>query len=328
MGNTYNRIYTPEVYDKVNPENKEICSDFLTECKAQKKSEGTIKQYANDLRILCCYVYRYVNNKSFLDLTKRDFRNFVLHCTDEYGMSSARVNRLLSAIHSLFSFCEDDDELYEDYDRNASAKVKGLPKQQIREMVFIPNDILQQLYDKFMEEKRFRDATLLAILYESGCRKNEIIQVRRDSITDDGHSTNQVIGKRGKKFKCIYFSHTKEAFKEYEKTRTDKSEYLFSNLNGEPVSSLTLYNWVKNWVKDLEELSEEDYSGLNVHSFRHCFIQNCSDGTHWICDEFGTGAIPIEKIKILAHHENVSTTDSYRANDEEKDIENLFGIKL
>ena len=184
-----------------------------------------------------------------------------------------------------------------------------------------------------MKEERYKEATLLALLYESGCRKNEILQVKRDSITDEGNATNQVIGKRGKKFRCLYFSHTKEAFKKYDEQRKkskngDKSDILFITNSGAPATSGALYDWVKGWIKDLKVIDEEDYTGLNVHSFRHCFIQNCSDGTHWICKENGLGAIPIEKIKVLAHHENVSTTDSYRANDEEKDIEELFGIKL
>ena len=33
----YNRIYTPEKWERVNPENKSILQDFLAEYKQQKK---------------------------------------------------------------------------------------------------------------------------------------------------------------------------------------------------------------------------------------------------------------------------------------------------
>ena len=89
-------------------------------------------------------------------------------------MSGARRNRILSVIHMLTEFLENDVDEYEEYERSASAKIKGVEKGKVRTILFIENDIIQKLYDKFMKEERYRDATLLAILYESGCRRNEI----------------------------------------------------------------------------------------------------------------------------------------------------------
>nr|DAD56022.1 MAG TPA: hypothetical protein [Bacteriophage sp.] len=39
----YNKIYTPEKWEQVNKENKELITDFITECKAKRRSEGTQK---------------------------------------------------------------------------------------------------------------------------------------------------------------------------------------------------------------------------------------------------------------------------------------------
>ena len=44
-GKVYNKVYTPEKWELVNEENKNIIEDFLTEYKQQKKSDNTIKQY-------------------------------------------------------------------------------------------------------------------------------------------------------------------------------------------------------------------------------------------------------------------------------------------
>ena len=136
-------------------------------------------------------------------------------------MSNARINRIMSCIRMLCSFLEDDEDDYEDYDRSAAAKIKGLPKEPVRDIDFIPNDTIEKLYDKFMEEKRYRDATLLGILYDSGVRKNEVLQVEKDSIKEDGNATNKVRGKRGKIFPVLYFNHTKKAFKLYKETKED-----------------------------------------------------------------------------------------------------------
>lgn len=324
----YNKIFDEEKWKKVNPENKTIMDDFLQEMKAQKKSDGTLLQYKNDLRILLIYVLDNEDNKSLLELKKRSYRNFVLYCDEEWHLSNARINRLMSATRMICAYLEDDEDEYEDYERSAAAKIKGLPKQRVRDINFIPNEDIEALYQKFMDEERYRDATLLGILYDSGCRKNEILQVEKATIIDDGNATNKVIGKRGKVFPVLYFNHTKTAFKKYNETRKDDNPMLFVTGTGATATSSSLYDWVINWKKDLKEISGVDYDNLNVHTFRHCYIENLLNGSHWLCHELNLGAVPLEKIKSLAHHENSDTTLKYAINDENKDIEELLGIKL
>ena len=328
MAQVYNKIYTPEKWEKVNPENKHIIDDFILEYKARKKSEGTIKQYYNDARIVAIYCLEHLDNKSFLELTRRDFRNFMIHAQDEWHLSAARCNRELSMIHMMLAYCEDDTDEYEDYDRNASEKIKGIPKEEIRDIIFVPDEDIEALYNKLMKEERYKEATLLGILYDSGCRKHEILQVERASITDEGNATNIVRGKRGKKFRVLYFQRTKDAFKKYEETRTDDSPMLFINGIGETATSGNVYDWVKRWVKDLKEVTGNDYDGLTVHRFRHCFVNNLKNGTHYLCTTMGLGALPIEKIQLLCHHGSADMTLSYAEKNDDKEIEDLFGIKL
>ena len=136
----------------------------------------------------------------------------------------------------ILDMAENDDDIYEDYTRNASEKIKGVPKNAVREIVFVPDEDITLLYNRLMEQERYKEATLLGLLYDSGCRKNEIAQVTRSSITEDGNSSNIVKGKRGKQFRCLYFSRTKEAFKKYNATRTDDLDALFINAEGKPAT--------------------------------------------------------------------------------------------
>jgi len=322
----YNKIYNDEEWLLVNQDNKDILEDYITELRAQKKKETTIFQYKNDLRIVCIYVLRKCSNKSFLELGRKDFRKFVLWLTDDCEVSNARANRLMSAVRTLLAYLEEDDD-YEDYEINQAAKVKGLPKEGVRDIVFLDNDLIIKLYEKFMKEERYKEATLLGILYDSGSRKNEILQVLRSSIQEDKNSSNIVIGKRGKKFPVLYFRLTKEAFTKYDATRTDDLDALFITSLGTAATSASIYDWVTSWKKDLKELSGTDYE-INVHTFRHCFINNFLNGTHYLCSELNLGAVALEKVKALAHHESSDTTLGYAQNDENRDIEELLGIKL
>ena len=108
MAQVYNKIFDEEKWGKVNKENKAIIDDYIMELKAQKKSQGTIKQYFNDLRIVAIYVLEMCDNRSFIELNRKDFRRFVLWLTDDLGVSNARANRLMSAVRTLLSYLEDD----------------------------------------------------------------------------------------------------------------------------------------------------------------------------------------------------------------------------
>ena len=126
----YNNFYTPELWAQVNKENKLIIDDFIAEYKQRKKSKNTIYSYFQDLRIIMIYILKEHQNKSVLEMTKKDFRGMSLYFTDECGMSSARTNRLKSSINSLLTFCEDDDDY--DYEVNTAKKVAGIPRERVR----------------------------------------------------------------------------------------------------------------------------------------------------------------------------------------------------
>ena len=46
------------------------------------------------------------------------------------------------------------------------------------------------------------------------------------------------------------------------------------------------------------------------HSFRHTFLENTTNGTHYICEEIGR-ALTMEEAQLLAHHKSIDMTKSY-----------------
>lgn len=330
----YNKIYNNDDWDKVNNENKLIVEDFLLEKKSQGKKESTLVQYRNDLRIILIYILKNCNNKSLMDLVKRDFRNLILWFSHDLEVSNARTNRLMSAVRSLLDFVEDDDDNYREYINNPSKKVKGLTKESVRNIVFMPNELIEKLREKFIEENRYQEATLLCLAYESAGRKGELAQVLKSSFLKDGsNSTNEVIGKRGKKFQLIFFSQTARCAKLYLEQRGEDDipgmwiESKMTKDNKKPVRKETLYDWVVKWRKDIFDICGEEYD-INVHSFRHSALENMSIGTHWICKDLGVGNVPIEKLKTIANHESIETTSSYLQDKSTQELETFFNIKI
>lgn len=326
----YNRIFNEDDWSKVNKHNKDIMEDYLMEYTSRKKKKTTIQQYRNDIRIILIYILKYCDNKDITALSKRDFRNLSLWLSDELELSNARTNRLMSCCRSLLTYVEEDDE-YE-YENNVSRKIKGLPKESVRNIVFLSDSIISQLRTKLLYEERYKEAALLSLLYDSACRKGECAQVTKYSFLEDGkNSTNPVVGKRGKIFNLIYFDMTIDCVKLYLEERGDDNIdslwVLGKGENKRPANASNLYDWVISWRKDLKEITGEEYK-INCHSFRHSALENMSTGEHYVCKELGIGAIPLEKLKLIANHSDLSTTASYLLDKSTQELEKLFNIKI
>lgn len=323
----YNKIFDEEKWKQVNQENKTIMEDFLLEYKARKMKESTLKQYKNDCRIILLFVLDNCDNRPLTELRKKDFRNLSLWLSDTLEVSNARTNRLMSCCRSMLTYVEEDDDY--DYDNNLAAKVKGLPKEHVRDIVFLDDSVILELVDKLMEKKDYKKATLVALLYDCGSRKNEIAQVEKESFYDENKNlTNKLIGKRGKIYRAVYHSLTKKCVKKYlEERGKDNVKELFITEGGFPARAEVLYDWIISLRPIVEEITGKE-SKITVHTFRHSFIQNLSDGTHYLCREQNLGKVPLDKIKLLVNHSDISTTDSYRKDTSLEEIGELFGIDM
>ena len=326
----YNRIFTQEKWDMVNKYNKNLMNDFLLELKSQKKKESTIKQYKNDLRILFIYILDELDNKPISKLNKKSFRNYSLWLNEECHMSNARVNRLLSALRSMLTYATDDDD-YDDIEINYAAKVKGLQKDKVRDIVFLSMDEVNYLYDTLIKNKKYQQATLLGLMIDSACRRNEAYQVEKSSITEDGALTNTVVGKRGKKFRLLYNDMTKKAFKLYMEQRGEdniESLWITKDANGQvrKASYESLYYWVRSWRPIIAEYSGVD-KNFNAHSFRHIALELLSTGEHYICKKLGKKKFELRELQLLANHSDISTTASYLADKSEDELLSAFGLK-
>lgn len=309
--NVYNRFYDESKWNNVPNFNKDLINDFLLELKAQGKSKGTISQYFNDLRIICIYIHDELRNKEFRHLKKKDFRNMVLFFKDK-GMSNARVNRLKSSVSSMLEFASNEEDYEDDIEINYAGKVKGLQKESVRSIVFLSWKEVEIIYKELLNQERYQEATLLALGIDSAGRKNELHQVLKESITVDGNFTNEVIGKRAKKFKLMYNDMTKEAFNLYMQQRGEddiKSLWITSRGERRKLDVDGLYDMVVSWRKILEEKTGE-YKEFNVHSLRHISLELLSTGEHYLAKKLGK-KFDLDSLKLLAHHESIETTSGY-----------------
>lgn len=327
----YNRTYTPELWEQVNPENKAIMEDFLAEYKQRKKAKGTIDGYFQDLRIILIYVLKEHKNKYVLDMTKKDFRNLSIWLSENCDLKSSRVNRMKSAINSMLTFCEEDDEY--DYDSNIAKKIKGLPKELVKtdeDNFFFTFDEFIKVRNKLVENGDLQTAVLWSLGFDSAGRKFELFQVKKKGLVDN-NKTNIVVGKRKKSFFLVYLDDTKELIRQYlEKRGDDDIECLWyksSGNNKTEVNKDALYTRILKCSDILSEIRGEECN-VFVHSMRHsrieCLMQGLDDR---LKNPDGTNQkYTLEQVQVFAHHSDPSVTLGYCKNHDSDVIDGMFGF--
>ena len=324
-----NNLYDESVYNNsVNMLNKALLSDYILEIKSRGLSQGTIYQYTSDIKAFYCWLHDYVDNAYILDLKRRTFRQFFL-ALSERGTSSARVNRFQSSLRNLLEYAVEDDDEY-DYDINVMKNVKGVKSTPVRDIVFLTNKQIDIILARLIEENRLQEALYLSLSYDSAARRNEVWQVEKHDFLDK-NSTNEVVGKRGKKFSLLYFKRTKDIFAKYIEQRgeddIDSLWYVGVKESRKVRSYESLYSWVVGFRDILKEETGEDVP-LNPHSFRHSSLTNYEDGTHHNLPELGVKKMPLKVLKALANHDDISTTQSYLPDKDEEMLMSAFGLKM
>lgn len=330
--NIYNNFVTDAKLKKVKKVNIMMIDDFIIDCKSRKLKQKTIEQYHYDLKIFAVYVLENMGNKSFVNVKKKELKLFILECMEQFEWSTSRVNRVLSSIRGLYNFVWDDDEYEDEIEglRNPADKLKGVAKEKRRDIIFITDEDITLLYNHLIEKKQYQLACFVALAYDSGGRKNELVQVQKQGLLENSF-TNEVIGKRGKKFRLIILSRSKEAIGLWlEQRGEDNIDSLFisgKNINA-PVTTEVLYYWSKKIGKTLYALTgKEEYLRINVHTFRHCTAQNIFDKSFYYIKETGK-EFDLNQIRLLLHHESADTTLSYtnaKAMEEEMLMDAFFG---
>ncbi|MBL4950981.1 hypothetical protein JK635_01845 [Neobacillus sp. YIM B02564] len=330
-GTVYNRIYNDEEWNKVNEENKIMIEDYLEEYRSRKIKDSTLKQYFNDLRIVMIYILRKLQNKSILELNKKDFRRFNLYLTEQLGVGNARANRMMSAVRSMLTYIEDDDD-YE-YENNHAKKVRGLPKDPIRtneDDFFLSFDQVMKLREELIKRDRLQDAVLLMVIFDSAARRNEVFQIQKHGLINSNRA-NEVIGKRGKKYKPVYLNDTRDLIAKYLEERGDDNiDSLWISGKGNNKRSIsynTIYDRIVSISKVLSEIEGKKIEFF-PHSLRHSRIECLLQGEDLrILDKDGKPKkFTLEEVQIFVNHSDPKTTLSYAKDHTNEIVDNMFGF--
>lgn len=259
-------------------------------------SQNSIYSYTYDLKKFSEFLSS--KNKNIMDANQDDIQQFLKFEKISKNNSSRTLARSLAAIRQFYNFLSDN---LEGSIQNPTEKIetpqveKSLPD-------FLTVNELDKLFNSISEEESYelRDKTIFELLYSSGLRISEAIDLKLSDI-DFENSFIQVIGK-GDKERLVPAG--KEALRLLSKYIKDsrtvilgarESEFLFVSKKGSQLNRKSVWRLLKNYVT-----RTEIQKNITPHTLRHSFA------THLI-----ENGADLRSVQELLGHMDISTTQVY-----------------
>lgn len=285
-----------------------LVTGFLTDYLPLQRcySKNTILSYRDTLKLLLRYISmeKGINLRSF---QVKDFkRELILEFLEWYrknGASSSAANQRLGAIKAFTDYAQLECIEY----ISPLQKVSGIKakKSSAREVSFLSVEHMSELINKpdINIPTGLRHRVILTLLYDSGCRVQELCDLTIADIFLNTDSTVRLHGK-GNKFRTVVISdETANLLKSY------ISRYLTNALHNHPLVTNRYHQKIDRdgigyiISKYVEEIRKDNPSfpkKVHCHMFRH------SKAVHML-----EAGINIVYIRDFLGHEDISTTMIY-----------------
>ncbi len=270
-------------------------NNFLNYLKNQKNySNCTIDNYEEDLKLLEQYFKK--ENIDFKSIQYSDIR-FFYNYLDEKKYSKNTIARRISSSRSFYKYLAFNHII----EKNPFA-LASLPKKDKLLPKFLYYNELEELFEVFDLSDKYgqRDRTILELLYATGLRVGELVNIKINDLNFQDHSI-KVLGK-GNKERIVYFgSYAKEYLDIYlnqgriNLLKGKNNNYLFINNKSTKLTEKGVELIIK---KAISKTSIK--TNVTPHTIRHTFA------THLLnegCD--------ISSVQELLGHESLKATQVY-----------------
>lgn len=265
--------------------------EYLTE--TRKASANTRQSYLRDLEQF--FGYLKTKNINVLTVTKEQIQKFILSLQTS-GLSESTITRMLSTLRSFYRFCLVNEMIKENpvMGIQAAKAKKKLPE------ILTANEIEMLLIQPDISDlKGCRDKAMLELLYATGIRVSELIELNVDDV-------NLQLGilycRSGKSERVVpIYDEAKDAVADYIKRARNavildyNETALFTNMNGSRMTRQGFWKIVKAYAQSAN--IEKD---ITPHTLRHSFA------THLL-----ENGAQLKDIKEMLGHSDISSTQVY-----------------
>ena len=268
----------------------------------RRSSNHTLTSYKTDLDQFKKFYNNLSNSEEIANADKRSIRSWIIDLSLNNN-SKKTINRKIASLKSYYKFLIKRGIIR----NNPTNNIKSLKTDQNIPKFLKEND-LATVFDNLRAEnnlKKIRDILILEILYGTGIRISELINLKTKNINKDKREI-KVLGKRGMEriipLHDSLFTQIINYISRKEKSKITDREFLFCTEKGEKIYPMLISRVVK---KNLSKLIQSEK--YNPHLLRHTFA------THIL----NKGA-DLSSIKELLGHKSLAATQVYTHNSIEK----------
>jgi integrase/recombinase XerD len=254
--------------------NNEAVQSFITDLALRGYSPHTVKAYRITMERALTF-----SGKYFKKITTQDLKQFLLHLQREKMCSLRTIHRHINALRAFFRL----------YDMDIADKIR-LPKVEKALPTFLNFGEMETLLNSIFSK---RDLAIVRLLYASGLRVSELMNLNKDSIEEN---MIHVKSGKGKKDRIVFIDDGPvQLINDYVHERNDEDPALFVNRRGTRLTDRYIEILVKRHAKRAGIKKK-----VTPHTLRHTFA------THLLQNKAN-----IMVIKDLLGHASLSTTQIY-----------------
>ena len=276
------KIFSENEADKQEISNVEFLKMFLDAKRIEGCSERTIQYYQVTVEHLLSQI-----ETSVRKITTEEIRTYLADYQKINGCSNVTVDNIRRNISSFFYWLEEEDYILK-------SPMRRIHK--IKTKTVVKNVITDEGIEKLRDNcKEIRDLAMIDLLYSTGIRVGELVNLNIDDIDLEGREC--VVYGKGDKERRVYFdAKAKVHLKEYISERKDQNHALFVTLDA-PHDRLKI-SGVEIRLRQLGRRLELER--IHPHKFRRTMATRAIDK-----------GMPIEQVQKILGHSQIDTTMQY-----------------
>lgn len=263
---------------------------FLAYCRVEKGlAELTLDAYHRDLVGLIAYLNERYKITAPKQVTPGEISGWMAWMVSR-GLSQRSIARHRVAMRQLFKYMAAEGIIKE----NPSLLIQGPKVGRPLPKVISQKDVEALLAAPDRNSRLgLRDGAMLELLYATGLRVSELINVKKENWHD---GWLVVRGKGGKERLVPYGDQARDLVAKYLNTRLHKdSPYVFLSSRGKPMTRQNFWDRVKRYAKQAGI-----GKSVSPHTLRHAFA------THLLMH----GA-DLRAVQVMLGHSDITTTEIY-----------------
>ncbi len=229
------------------------------------------------------------------DVTAQDLADYVKYLEDN-KFAAATVSRNIASLKAFYHYMVQEGLVEEDI----SDKLKAPKIEKKAPEIMTPDEVVRLLDQPSGDSpKEIRDKAMLELLYATGIRVTELITL---TLSDVNMQMSFILCRDRNKERIIPFgAAARTAMERYlngireEMLENKKSDVLFANCSGQPMSRQGFWKLIKHYAKKADIQAD-----ITPHTLRHSFaahlVENGAD---------------LRSVQEMLGHSDISTTQIY-----------------